>query len=789
MGDNAHVQPATLFLLLLLTHAGQPMPANCPTMCLCHGTQTYCDNQGLAFVPRFQRKVTVIYLRNNAIKRLRMTWFDNLPRLQHLLLKNNLISRIDRGTFINLTSLISLSLSENRLRRLPIETFYGLRRLRAVSLRDNRLTRIDNLFLDLTNVQLINIANNRIRRIGRRAFETNTRLTVLDAHNNSITSVHRRTFRYLPLLKFLVLRGNPIKTIAFDFRPNFHLELLDLANCRLRRVARGIPYSVRDLRMSENNITWIDRKDFRRTRQIQVLDLNQNRIGRIHRHGFAGLRVLINLYIGKNLIKSVPSNLPVSLRGLYANYNAIERVPRSLFATGTKLENLYLNNNKIGMVHGRAFDELHNLRSLDLNTNAISLFSQHTFCNLSKLDLLDLSNNPITRIEQDCFVGLHKLRIFQLASIRNDVPFARLSLFKGMRNLQFLDMHDTPALTNDMERDAFYEDYLDTVTNLNLMGNKLRSLPSHFPAHFPSLRTIKLSGNPWHCDTSIYWLVKWVRNITVSFFAPEHITCETPPVLKGRRVMYLHKNELEVQSPAAKISHASHKPIETSESTVGHSNGTVHIPIKTEKYTFTVTKQTALKQTPVIEPVPSSNASENQPTQNGTLMPLVDNGENNKTLDSASTNQKREPIGSSGDGSEEQNRTASRLEGTHLNEHQNLTDNLHVMQTGSQNMKEILQEQPSVQTKQGSTQQTTNHPAHKIFLHHTKRTVKKTEQSHSTSKPRYLSPVSIRGKTRSWQAAIDTRYSDKMKGKEKLEKDKADGARSFDKHKFDNDIE
>ena len=794
MGDNDHVQPATLFLLLLLTQAGQPMgmPANCPTMCLCHATQTYCDNQGLAFVPRFQRKVTVIYLRNNAIKRLRMTWFDNLPRLQHLLLKNNLISRIDRGTFLNLTSLVSLSLSENHLRRLPIETFYGLRQLRAVSLRDNRLTRIDNIFLDLTNVQLINIADNRIRRIGRRAFETNTRLTVLDAHNNSITSVHRRTFRYLPLLKFLVLRDNPIKTIAFDFRPNFHLELLDLANCRLRRVARGIPYSVRDLRMSENNITWIDRKDFRRTRQIQVLDLNQNLIGRIHRHGFAGLRVLINLYIGKNRIKSVPRNLPVSLRGLYANFNDIERVPRSLFASGSKLENLYLNNNKIGTVHRRAFDELHNLRSLDLNSNSISLFSQHTFCNLSSLDLLDLSNNPITRIEQDCFVGLNKLRIFQLASIRNDVPFARLSLFKGMRNLQFLDMHATPALTNDMERDAFYEDYLDTVTNLNLMANKLRSLPSHFPSHFPSLRTVKLSGNPWHCDTSIYWLVKWLRNNTVSFFAPEHITCETPPVLKGRRVMHLHENELKkVQSAAEKLSHASHKQTESPEGTVDHSNGTVHIPVKLEKHTFTVTKQTALEQKQVIAPVLNSNATENRPRQIGSQMTEAGDEKNNNKLVGApkTTGQKLEHIGSSGDAIEEQNRTTSQLEGTHLNELQNLTGGSPVVHKGSQNMKDMLQEQPNAQTKQENSQQTTNHPAHEISLHHAKQTVKKPEQSRTTSKPRYLSPVSIRGKTKSWQVAIDTTYSDKMKGQRKLEKDSADGVASFDKHKFDNDIE
>ena len=792
MGGTDHVQPATLLLLLVLTHTGQPVdaqhPVSCPSVCLCHITQAFCDNQGLNSVPKFPGKVTVAYLRNNALKRLRVTWFDQLPWLQHLLLKNNQIARIERGTFLNLTSLISLSLTQNHLRRVATETFYGLRRLRVLSLRDNQLTRIDDIFIDLTNVQLINIANNRIRRIGRHAFVSNKRLSVLDVRNNSITTIHRRTFRYLPLLKFLVLRDNPLKTVAFDFRPNCHLELIDFTHCSLTRMPRGLPYSVKDLRMSENNITRIDRRDFRKTRQIQVLDLNRNQINRIHRNTFVGLRVLNNLYIGKNLIRRIPRNLPVSLQGLYANFNSIGRVPPWLFQRGNLLEHLYLNNNKIEMVHHHAFDELHNLRSLDLNSNSIRLLKQYTFCNLSNLDLLDLSNNPITKIEDDAFVGLHKLRIFQLASISHNVHFARLSLFKGMRNLRFLDMHNTPMLTSHMEQDAFYEDYLDSVENLNLMNNKLRSLPLDFPKHFPALQAIKLSGNPWHCDKSLYWLVKWIRKKSVSFFAPEHMTCRTPPNLKGRPLIYLHESELK--GSVEKQSHILHRHTNQPRRSVDDNYGPIRVPVTyEEKYIFTITRQTVIKHTPVAAPIRLTNASDNRPSLTGPQKgsPSHDSERNRSNVSTrgqtATTNelgQKQAHVGLSANTSERQqnNRTTQHVKTTHVRE-------LHKLSESSYNSSETLRQTlpPTGQSQyDNSHHTTTDYP-----------TLGKTDL-YTTHKPEdkqqhYLSSIPISDKTQSSHVPKMTRYSDKMKGKTKLEKGRANRARSADKNKFDNDID
>ncbi len=54
-----------------------------------------------------------------------------------------------------------------------------------------------------------------------------------------------------------------------------------------------------------------------------------------------------------------------------------------------------------------------------------------------------------------------------------------------------------------------------------------------------SLQMAKLIGNPWHCDRSIYWLTLWMQANQVQFFSPDHMTCASPPKLKGKRIVDL----------------------------------------------------------------------------------------------------------------------------------------------------------------------------------------------------------------------------------------------------------
>ena len=54
-----------------------------------------------------------------------------------------------------------------------------------------------------------------------------------------------------------------------------------------------------------------------------------------------------------------------------------------------------------------------------------------------------------------------------------------------------------------------------TLESLNLAENNIVSLPKKF-RDLTNLKKIWLGGNPFHCDCSIIWMIKWINNLTAS---------------------------------------------------------------------------------------------------------------------------------------------------------------------------------------------------------------------------------------------------------------------------------
>ena len=53
-----------------------------------------------------------------------------------------------------------------------------------------------------------------------------------------------------------------------------------------------------------------------------------------------------------------------------------------------------------------------------------------------------------------------------------------------------------------------------------MANNRLTKIPSNFQ-ELPFLEKVWLSGNPFHCDCSMTWMIGWLNNFTTS--AGEHI--------------------------------------------------------------------------------------------------------------------------------------------------------------------------------------------------------------------------------------------------------------------------
>ena len=525
-------------------------PGRCPQPCICRSSIAYCDGMRLQRVPRHMpNAVYTVYMRDNYIRRIPYRRLQGLYNLKHLMFKGNHITQIDQKAFYDLYSLISLSLTDNLISFLPKDLFAHQKNLQVLSIRNNKLRKVDYLFKNMTKLQLLNLGNNRIRYIKESFFKQLPAIRVLDLHGNRIKHLAAQGFAHLPNLRFLILRDNLFGSIEFDFGKNRHLELLDLTNCQLTSVIKKLPHTVSDLRLSENHITEIGQHDFANTKQIRLLVLNHNQIRKIHERALAGLQQLYDLYISKNRLTKIPSNLPKNIHGIYANYNNISNIMEGTFNYHNRMEFLFLRHNDIKEIEQTALHSLHNLRSMDISHNRLMGLKPYTFSRMRSLELLDLSKNPMVKLEYGCFHGLRKLTILQLSSVLTK-SFIVPSTFRDMQNLRFLDLSNSATLAQNMAQNSFTFQPLSAVEDLNMMNDRLYTLPPDLPKHVPHIRVIKLIGNPWHCDYTILWLADWMRNRSVEFYAPQFMVCSSPPHMSGRQIRSLTTND--VRPPTAR---------------------------------------------------------------------------------------------------------------------------------------------------------------------------------------------------------------------------------------------
>jgi len=84
---------------------------------------------------------------------------------------------------------------------------------------------------------------------------------------------------------YLVLRRNPIGSVQ-RFQFQFHslfLSYVDLSECHLATVPRGLPASIRYLQLRRNNMTVVQRTAFSDCPFVSILVLDENAISEASR--------------------------------------------------------------------------------------------------------------------------------------------------------------------------------------------------------------------------------------------------------------------------------------------------------------------------------------------------------------------------------------------------------------------------------------------------------------------------------------------------------------------------
>ncbi|XP_012737480.2 leucine-rich repeat and fibronectin type-III domain-containing protein 5 [Fundulus heteroclitus] len=302
-----------------------------------------------------------------------------------------------------------------------------------------------------------------------------------------------------------------------------------------------------ELRLADNFVTSVKRKDFANMTRLVDLTLSRNTISYITPHAFADLE---------------------NLRALHLNSNRLTRISNDTFSGMSKLHHLILNNNQLVLIHQGAFNDLLALEELDLSYNNLDSIPWESIQKMTSLHTLSLDHNMLDYIPEGTFSLLQKLN-------RLDVTSNKLQ---------------------KLPPDPLFQ-------RAQVLATSGEMTPSSFALSF--------GGNPLHCNCELLWLRRLKREDDLETCAtPEHLSgryfwsiseeeflCEPPlitrfshemRVLEGQRVALRCKARGDPE-PAIHWISPEGKLVSNSSRTLVYNNGTLDILISTVKDTGSFT--------------------------------------------------------------------------------------------------------------------------------------------------------------------------------------------------------
>lgn len=314
---------------------------------------------------------------------------------------------------------------------------------------DNGLVLSDRIFIDanLRELETIRITNSSLKEVHFNAFHGLKKLSHVDLSNNNLTTIDADTFLNNKKLKHVVLNGNPIqmkpKQKSF-LNSESILELL-LVNCNIGHIPPGVFASLKNL---------------------EFLDLRNNKLTEINADTFG---------------------MMINLESIDLGDNSISKIDKDAFADIDDLTVLSLRGNKIKTIEGI---DIETLKELDLSDCQFTTLLADTFAGFPDIYTLNLSGNAITDINKDTFTDLSSLRYLDLS--RNNIqgpldPF----LFEFNRQLETISF----AGNNDLFSFPGFQTEFSSLYNLDLSGCGLTSLTPNSFKGMPFIDTLNISGN------------------------------------------------------------------------------------------------------------------------------------------------------------------------------------------------------------------------------------------------------------------------------------------------------
>ncbi|XP_068451958.1 asporin [Clinocottus analis] len=222
---------------------------------------------------------------------------------------------------------------------------------------------------------------------------------ILDLQNNDITEIKENDFKGLNKLYGLFLINNKISKIhPKAFRNMDHLRLLYLSYNLLTDIPANLPPNVIELRFHENKINRIQKDAFKGLRKLHVLELGANPLANSG-IGLGAFNGLSTLYIGiaEAKLTAVPKDLPTSITELSLDYNKIAKVEIEDFIRYKNLQRLGLGFNQIKYVENGSFASIPSVRQINLDNNRLKKVPPN-LNSLRNLQVIYLHGNKISSV-------------------------------------------------------------------------------------------------------------------------------------------------------------------------------------------------------------------------------------------------------------------------------------------------------------------------------------------------------------------------------------------------------
>ncbi|KFZ55556.1 Leucine-rich repeat-containing protein 15 [Podiceps cristatus] len=257
------------------------------------------NNMECVSAPLKLPRLKYLSMDDNKLNSFPTNFFASFQNLQFLSLSGNFLSKVP----LDLPkSLLSLKLEKNQLKTIRLRDMKHLENLSEFFLSENQLTSIDGAQL-LPNLTTLELSKNQLRTMPLRLPG---RLQKLDCSNNLIQRVTAQDFQGLQDLKHLFLDNNAVRMFEAGALQqcaqlsNLALEQNLLISIPLRQVNLGTADTLARLDLKGNDIEDVGEQELKDLKQLQVLNLRNNKISALDRRVLEYLPRLRHLYLDGN---------------------------------------------------------------------------------------------------------------------------------------------------------------------------------------------------------------------------------------------------------------------------------------------------------------------------------------------------------------------------------------------------------------------------------------------------------------------------------------------------------